>query len=176
MPLFCFKLYKICQNRKGDGKYYFEAKFTNKNSEFPTFSNVGVVSILNEFTYCDLDNSEGGCLAYPVLNNFDENLPSNFVVGIAIDLDNGKLYSSMNGKWLDFDEKFVTLSKINNKNGFFEKNIRPTKIIFNKGNDYTPAAQVSDRGKWTMNFGASKFKYPVPEGFKPYDTHSSKKK
>lgn len=119
MPLFCFKLYKICQNRKGDGKYYFEAKFTNKNSEFPTFSNVGVVSILNEFTYCDLDNSEGGCLAYPVLNNFDENLPSNFVVGIAIDLDNGKLYSSMNGKWLDFDEKFVTLSKINNKNGFF---------------------------------------------------------
>ncbi len=162
--------------RKGDGKYYFEAKFTNKNSEFPTFSNVGVVSILNEFTYCDLDNSEGGCLAYPVLNNFDENLPSNFVVGIAIDLDNGKLYSSMNGKWLDFDEKFVALSKINNKNGFFEKNIRPTKIIFNKGNDYTPAAQVSDRGKWTMNFGASKFKYPVPEGFKPYDTYSSKKK
>lgn len=79
------------------------------------------MSILNEFTYCDLGNSEGGCLAYPVLNNFDENLPSNFVVGIAIDLDNGKLYSSMNGKWLDFDEKFVTLSKINNKNGFLKK-------------------------------------------------------
>ncbi len=163
--------------KKGDGKYYFEATFKNRGTKSATFSNVGIISPLKEGVYCDINGSEDdGCYSYRAINEMsDERLKNSFVVGFAVDFDSGKYYVSFDGKWINLDNNEVFLSPKDNQNGYFENNIMPTGTFFNDGNEYTVGAEVSKNAKWIMNFGAKKFKYPVPEGFKPFDTYSARK-
>lgn len=163
--------------KKGDGKYYFEATFKNREAKTPTFSNVGIISPLKEGIYCDINGSEDdGCYSYKAINDIsDERLKKSFVVGFAVDFDSGKYYVSFDGKWINWDNNEIFLSPKDNRNGYFEKNIMPRGTFFNDGNEYTVGAEVSKNAKWIMNFGAKKFKYPVPEGFKPFDTYSARK-
>ncbi len=128
--------------KKGDGKYYFEAAFKNSETKIPTFSNVGIVSYLKEDTYCDFNGSdEDYCYSYGAIKKFpDKKSNRNFVVGFAVDFDKGKYYVSFDGKWIDWENNEVFLSKTNNINGYFEKNIMPTGTFFNDGNEYTVGA------------------------------------
>ncbi len=81
----------------------------------------------------------------------------NDVVGIAIDMDAGKVYFSRNGEWL------------NGQPG------RGGGAPLARGQTYYIAAVLSASSSsagtdsWTANFGKTKFRYAPPSGFKSYD-------
>ncbi len=149
--------------KKGDGKYYFEVR---------SFGNSNTLKMVSP--------SESEYIGDSALFRNYDLLSGSWgfgVVGVAVDFDNGKVYISQNGKWNGKDGQTFCLSYINNKNGFFEENAKPTRSFFNDGNQYTVFAEVDDGlNVVNINFGANKFKYEMPEGYKPYDTYSAIKK
>ena len=80
------------------------------------------------------------------------------VFGIAADLDEGKLYFHVNGDWKG-------------------KPPGSAGIPITAGRAYAAAASIStestkeytDCNGWSGNFGGAPFKYPLPEGYMPYD-------
>lgn len=90
-----------------------------------------------------------------VFGHRDE-IAHNDVIGIAIDLDAGKLFISRNGSWL---------------NGAPGSGGVPLKV----GQAYYIVAVLSASSSstgtdsWTANFGKTNFRYPIPPGFKSYD-------
>lgn len=81
----------------------------------------------------------------------------NDIVGIALDMDAGKVYYSRNGAWL---------------------NAQPGGgggIPLTRGQMYYIAAVLSASSSgagtdsWTANFGKNKFRYTLPRGYKSYD-------
>ena len=132
------------------GKYYFEAQIHLSPDAIPIFNNIGVISNLSEFTsFCSLDSPEqdGKCSSAEALeHSVAKNLNNHDIVGIAIDFNNGFIFYSINGVWKETPKKFIT-----------------------KGRAYTPAFEVGKGSVWTTNFGTKKFRYSIPEGYKPYN-------
>lgn len=81
----------------------------------------------------------------------------NDVIGVAVDMDAGKLYFSRNGAWL------------NGQPG------AGGGVPLTRGQTYHLAAVLSASSSsagtdsWTANFGKTKFRYAMPRGFKSYD-------
>lgn len=79
------------------------------------------------------------------------------IVGVAIDMDAGKLYFSRNGAWLN--------GQPGSGGG----------IALTRGQTYHIAAVLSASSSspgtdsWTANFGRTKFRYALPRGFKSLD-------
>lgn len=81
------------------------------------------------------------------------------IIGLAMDLDRGRLYIRRNGSWLNGDPTSGTGG-----------------IILRPGRDYVAAVTVGSPEKnkeesdhWTANFGATPFAAPPPKDYKPYD-------
>lgn len=99
-------------------------------------------------TYCNFSYplDEGKCF-YASLGNHHK-LKNNDIVGIAFDMDNGYLFYSINGIWNEEGVKFR-----------------------NDGREYCPAAEIMEGGRWYANFGAKKFYYSIPKGYKAFSKY-----
>ena len=143
------------------GKYYFEAKFISPKEYSTPWLNIGLLSDYNGQS-CVFSHppEETGCLHISIMGWSEHTLKNGDIVGIAADFDEGKLYAFVNGK---------------PKNGIIEK--KKTIYMFEPGQrEYAAGFEASDDIGWEVNFGAKKFKYKIPEGFKPYDEYSYNKK
>jgi len=144
------------------GKYYFEAEFIAPKVYDTPWINIGLLSDYNRSHHCSFNDpsDSGECLHVSIMGWSENSLKNGDIVGIAADFDEGKLYGFVNGK---------------PKNGIIEK--KKTIYLFEPGErEYTAGLEVSRDIKWKVNFGAQKFKYKIPDGFKPYDEYSSSKK
>ena len=132
------------------GKYYFEAQMHLASDAIPMFNNIGVISNTSEFSdFCSLGSPShnGKCNSAEALEHTTaRNLNNHDIVSIAADFDNGFLFYAINGVWKETPKKFIT-----------------------QGRAYTPAFEVGRGSIWTVNFGTKKFRYPIPEGYKPYN-------
>ena len=143
------------------GKYYFEAKVTNEK-KVSAYMNIGIASYEPE-GYCDLNmkGDDGSCYAYGLIDfQADKKNFYNKTIGIAVDFDNGKIYYSVNGIW---------------DNNCIPEKEKTIYLFNNDGRDYSAAIEAGEGVTWNMNFGAAKFKYPMPKGFRPYDEFSANK-
>lgn len=76
------------------------------------------------------------------------------LVGVAIDLDGGRIYFQKNGVWQNGDPAAGTGG---------------AEVLTLPGTGaYRAFLSVSENDQMTANFGESKFAYPVPAGFSPY--------
>ena len=132
------------------GKYYFEAQMHLASDAIPMFNNIGVISNTSEFSdFCSLGSPahDGECSSAEALEHTTaRNMNNHDIVSIAADFDNGFLFYAINGVWKETPKKFIT-----------------------QGRAYTPAFEVGRGSIWTVNFGTKKFRYPIPEGYKPYN-------
>lgn len=143
------------------GKYYFEAKVTN-DKKVNSYMNIGIASYEPE-GYCDMNmnGDDGSCFAYGIIDfQADKKNFYNKTIGIAVDFDNGKIYYSVNGIW---------------DNNCIPGKEKTIYLFNNDGRDYSAAIEAGEGATWNMNFGAKKFKYPMPKGFRPYDEFSANK-
>lgn len=144
------------------GKYYFEAEFTMDEAALKSpffFTNIGIIAPhdQNKYYYCDFDASGDDCLAYGIREKLPrhQKIEKNSVIGFAFDLDKGKIYISLNGVWLGADPKTGDSNY----------------IITTAGRAFTIMVTVDSGTSVKLNLGSEKFKYPVPKGFKRYNSN-----
>lgn len=133
------------------GKWYWEARFHKKRSRDPLLSDVGVNN-----------PRPRDHLLSPVVGftrPAKAPIPSGTTLQVALDIDRGRLFLGVDGAWLDGDPG----------SGTGGTSIPPNA-------HYAPAAlpRASERDPYesdvlTFNFGATPFRYRMPEGFEPYD-------
>jgi len=143
---------------KSSGKWYWEITINSGTTHF-----IGVATKnadLNDFagsdsyawTYHDLDGkkySNGGGIS------FGDTYVAGDVIGVALDLDNNKVWFSKNGAWQD--------SGIPADGTDAAFSFLPDEEIFAIWSGY-------DGGQVTANFGDSAFSYSIPVGFNPFSS------
>lgn len=132
------------------GKWYVEVEFLAKNYDKlgPFIMQVGAS------TQSSLNGMEinGKNMAYTAGSD------DWYRVGLAIDLDNGKVYWSENGKWKSGEPGSSGGSdlKLGQSYSFRVKSSGPS------------LSHYVDAGSIQINAGATPFKYPIPAGYFPY--------
>ncbi|MCC6608537.1 MAG: hypothetical protein IT515_02530 [Burkholderiales bacterium] len=152
MPASAFRLPgQIHFEYRQSGKWYWEARFHEKRSSAPLLSDVG---INNPRPRDHLVSAVAG-FTRPAKGP----IPSGTTLQFALDIDRGRLFLGVDGAWLDGDPSSAAGG---------------TSIPPNA--HYAPAAEVRAAEKdpyesdvLTFNFGATPFRYRMPEGFEPYD-------
>lgn len=157
------------------GKYYFETKIIFGNSlGLDVSTNFGISTGFNSSLFFS-DSGKRGNHAYCAINNSFHNdyddpekmnsinalgLKSGDIIGVAMDLDNDRLYFSVNGEWQNCGptDKSTGMKIKDNRIYYVSASISSIK--------YTDGPQY-DQIKF--NFGKKAFKYPIPEGYLPYD-------
>ena len=88
--------------------------------------------------------------------------PSSGVIGVALDLDAGKIWWSSNGTWLS------STTGVGNPS----LGLNPIAIWNGaKGTTFFPAVSIyANTGSWNFNFGQRAFEYTPPTGFKSLNT------
>lgn len=143
----------IANTNRASGKYYFEVYV--ENPEKQDIARNTTFSLIHFPLY----NTEADAKTYKnswnsTVNKFDLKLSdykfqNKDIAGIAIDLDNGRIYLQINGEWM---------------NNPYDKN-DGIKIL--TGKSYYPAFSVAGYKEiLTVNFGLQPFKYEMPEGYK----------
>lgn len=145
---------------KTSGKWYFEiitdTVSTNQNSigVAPKSLNVDHLVGTNDVGCGYSKNGSIACNGKINTNNIN-NFQAKDVIGVAVDLDNQKIYFSKNGQWQGGGNPDILTG------GFdLESSI---------GTEFFPAITISKGFQYTANFGHTDFLYPIPSGFKPYD-------
>lgn len=140
------------------GKWYFEAKF--KIADMAQSVDAAIfVGVLNT------SGGNSGTLikVRPDVQGLGISLyPADIVIGIAVDLDNGKLYIRENGEWRE---------GVPGSSGGLDLKL---------GRDYHPVISSSvrlnsflEQKLLEINFGESGFSYSLPDGYSPYRTTSA---
>ena len=174
------------------GKFYAEAKLTQKES--PTESCIGVSNNVSEEARNNyaVSVSNGG-VGY--LSNGNKKVAGSDtsygntytvgdIIGIAIDLDNNKLYFSKNGTWQNSGDPTsgstgtgaISLDPASNNDGayFFgwgdvsSSSSTTCTVAWNFGNGYIQTTAVSSAGTNASNNGI--FEYDVPAGYTALST------
>lgn len=139
------------------GKVYAEFTLTARlrSVHGDTYTTIGMAP-------ASLDKRGGGFVHVPpgtptMAFQRGSDIAHNDVIGLAIDMDAGRLYFSRNGAWL------------NGQPG------AGGGVPLTRGESYTVAAVLSassatgSTDSWTANFGKTRFRYAIPRGFKSYD-------
>ncbi|MGG4219016.1 SPRY domain-containing protein [Paenibacillus jamilae] len=130
---------------KTNGKWYWEIKVTN------VASFVGITGESDQQTQTIYGNNGSiyNSVKSPVIIGYSSGFGTGDVIGIALDLDNDKIVWYKNG---------VSLGA---------NSIKPSEL---EGTHIFPviASGTGTKINFEANFGASNFKYPVPDGFLPY--------
>ena len=169
------------------GKFYAEAKLTQKES--PTESCIGVSNNVSEEARNNyaVAVSNGG-VGYLSNGNkkvagsdtsYGNSYAVGDIIGIAIDLDNNKLYFSKNGTWQNSGDPTsgstgtgaISLDPASNNDGayFFgwgdvsSSSSTTCTVAWNFGNGYIQTTAVSSAGTNASNIGI--FEYDVPSGY-----------
>ncbi len=181
------------------GKFYCEAKATvdstySRNSIGITGNSSNLArtneSIQNTTASCGY-YSEDGSVAYNGSGNisgFNTSYTTGDIIGMAFDLDNGKLYYSKNGTFLNSGNptsgstgtgavSILAASTTPDGAYFFAQSDEtgsssPSKFEFNFGNGYfgTTAVTTNSGNGYSGAEGASKFNYTVPTGYSALST------
>ncbi len=177
------------------GKFYCEAKATvdstySRNSIGITGNSSNLArtneSIQNTTASCGY-YSEDGSVAYNGSGNisgFNTSYTTGDIIGMAFDLDNGKLYYSKNGTFLNSGNptsgstgtgavSILAASTTPDGAYFFAQSDEtgsssPSKFEFNFGNGYFGTTEVSSAG--TNASGNGIFEYDVPTGYTALST------
>jgi len=142
---------------KSSGKWYWEVKVNVANS---AHTMIGIGTSSETLTYPG-DTLEGysyygsvGYIYHDASTLWGTGYTANDVIGIALDLDNGKIWWSKNGDWQESgDPAAGTNEAYSGIAGTFFAMIG----LFTNGN------------KSTVNFGATAFQDSVPDGFEPFE-------
>lgn len=136
------------------GRWYLEARLKSPRSRTSRWTAVGVVTTSIDRPHLHGSSSNSRTPSYSLPSG---QLSDGDTIGIAIDVDNGRLYFSKNGVWI-----------VGDPNG------RQGGIAMKPKRDYVAAFAVSSPGRsndsdtWTVNFGAERFAFDVPAGYAPY--------
>lgn len=151
-PDSCLLLYNLAVSRGAavssksqyKGKLYLEARLSTNAFNLDYYdANVGLDGT-------KLGNGFPEIFDYRLPEVKENKLRNGDTIGVAMDLDNAKLYFYKNG----------------------ELNSRYNSIQIKKGMEYWVGAYAkSNNTYWAMNFGATPFKYPIPAGFKAFDSN-----
>jgi len=142
------------------GKYYWEGEFTS--------GNIGVVGVVNKpnghtdyVGYGDTSAKSVGFGSTHVYNNgfgsYVSSMPSisvGDIIGVAIDMDNGKLYFSVNGTYINSGNPAAGTGNV--ASGLDGETIFPAVSHINSADGYS----------FTANFGQRAFAYSAPSGYK----------
>ncbi len=138
--------YYIANKSRDSGKYYFEAQINTSDNE--------EISVKTKFSLIDSPPNKEITYKSWSLSSIMKNhykLKSNDIICFAIDFDNNKLYIAINGDWSIMNP--------------YDR----TEGITIKDKSLYPAFSVAGyKETLTVNFGAQKFKYIVPDGYKAY--------
>jgi hypothetical protein len=149
------------------GKWYFEVTATGSFSGTTTFAMVGVAnSAMALSNYIGVD-ANGWSYNFDglKLNNGSSSYGSTYtggdVIGVAIDLDAGKIWFRKNGTWQNSgDPAAGTNAAFTNVSG----TVFPAIALGGQG--------ASVNGKWNINTGQQAFAYTAPSGFKALNTQN----
>ena len=142
------------------GKYYWEGVFTS--------GNIGVVGVVNKphghtyyVGYGDTSAKSVGFGSTHVYNNgfgsYVSSMPSislGDIIGVAIDMDNGKLYFSVNGTYINSGNPAAGTGNV--ASGLDGETIFPAVSHIN----------AADGCSFTANFGQRQFNTAAPSGYK----------
>ena len=169
------------------GKYYAEVKPTTLSA----YTMLGIISVpsagtgdyLGEFANCyGYDSSDGDYRTGASGTSYGNTYVVNDIIGIAMDLDNNKLYFSINGVWQDSgdpesgatgtgaisitDPASTTMGCYQFGGG--KRHDDTVVLSWNFGNGYFGTTIISSEG--TNASGIGKFEYDVPAGYTALST------
>ena len=161
------------------GKYYWEQKITNFTGSDPHY--IGIVSD-DQVGQLNIDQATtsrgyfytktGGKRNNDSQTSYGDSWTTNDIVGIALDLDNSKLYFSKNGTWQDSGDPTSgstgTGAAFTITSGYTYIPATSTYYNLNRydmnfGNGYFGTTAISSEGTNASNIG--KFEYDVPTGY-----------
>jgi hypothetical protein len=165
------------------GKYYAEVKMTSGSS-----ARIGIISRLPQDTGA---TSSPGNNAYSVgyysvhgayyisssSNSYGNSYTNGDIIGIAMDLDNNRLFFSKNGTWQNSGDPTSSTGAITiptSYSGFYhfavgdQHDSQNAGFTFNFGNGYFGTTAVSSAG--TNASGIGIFEYDVPTGYTALST------
>lgn len=159
------------------GKYYFETEITiGHNQGLSNSTNLGI-STDTQYNSDSLPNDRGseGEYAYGALVSLNDKdakrsnlinssgLKTGDIVGVAMDLDNNRLYFSLNGKWQNGDPTDKNAGREIKDNRVYYAKASIACVYDGDEKEDTTYDQIK------FNFREDSFKYPVPERYLPYD-------
>lgn len=145
------------------GKWYAEFKLKTKQKSFNPgcWTSVGVV--VNSES--DFWKSNNKILGKNIIDKWDQNvilsgeLKNGDIIGMAVDLDNGKIYYSINGVWKRKPLNITEGADIPKYNLKYYIAVSATS---------EGKAENSNDDSWIVGFDKYGIKYPIPMGYKPY--------
>ena len=167
------------------GKWYWEQKYVSKSDS--TFSRVGIESNINN-TAPDQSTSGYGYRGQPAqkVNNgtytsWGNTYTAGDIIGVAVDMDNNKIYFSINGVWQESGDPTSgatgtgsAFTIIDPPSGFYFPKIGKEDAdtgvwSFNFGNGFFGTSAVADNSTATASTPGT-FNYDVPAGYQPLST------
>lgn len=138
---------------KTNGKWYWEVKINN----IASFVGITGESDRQYQAIYGFGGEIWNNITSPTRIAYGSDLGINSVIGVALDLDNDKIVWYKNGV------------------SFGSNSIKPSEL---EGSQIFPVVLSGTAQKivFEANFGASDFKYPIPEGFLPYQDSGSSTK
>ena len=163
------------------GKYYFEAKLISSGSNCI----IGAVDIDNQRQnsssswYIGQDSTGQGYQNNGTASNggasYGTSYVNNDIIGVAMDLDNSKIYFSKNGTWQESGDPTSGASgtgalslTANTTYTFALSSYAGTVWNCNFGNGYFATTQIASAGTSASTPGT--FEYDVPTGYQPLTT------
>ena len=156
------------------GKWYWEVEFDAKSggsdspvigitSTQPTAGNQQLGNFPNDWGY--FGYSPSSYINNNTETSYGSSYTTNDIIGVALDLDNNKLYFSKNGTWQNSGDP---TSGATGTGALSITDPSSTPLGF-----YFPAIcyyNVSNTGTFNANFGSSAFSYSVPSGYYALNT------
>ena len=166
------------------GKWYWENKYVSQSGD--TYSRVGIESNIND-AYTDYSTSGYGYRGQPAkkVNNgtftdWGSSYTMGDIIGVAVDMDNNKIYFSKNGVWQESGDPTsgstgtgAAFTIIDPPSGFYFPKVGKQDAAtgvwsFNFGNGYFGTTAVASAG--TNASGIGIFEYDVPTGYTALST------
>ena len=164
------------------GKFYWEVKITG----FSTGMHFGVQDVeqavqTNAYAYqysrAYMYKDDGGIANNGNVTSYGNSWTTNDIVGVALDMDNSKIYFSKNGVWQNSGDptsgatgtgSAYTLASGYTYTPMFSTNASADTFQYNFGNGIFGTTAISSEG--TNASGIGKFEYDVPAGFTALST------
>tara|TARA_R110002012_G_scaffold228801_1_gene401292 strand:- start:275 stop:1615 length:1341 start_codon:yes stop_codon:yes gene_type:complete len=166
------------------GKFYWEVKLTDATSMCTGIVNMDWSNLNGASGYAYHDaavnvgiNSSGNVDSGGSASAYGASLTTNDIVGVALDMDNKKLYFAKNGTWQNSSDPTSGSTGTGAASWTFSDNAyyapaarmrNGTNYKFNFGNGYFGNTAISSEG--TNASGIGKFEYDVPANFTALST------
>ncbi|KAF6573727.1 hypothetical protein JDW19_16755 [Paenibacillus polymyxa] len=143
---------------KTSGKWYWEVNVVDGNPDIPSISLIGITSesgtnTSDKWKYHSYYGYDGQILTKIssdiTRTKYGKTFAQKDTIGLALDMDNDTISWYKNGVWQG------------------SNTAKPSQL---GGSQVFPMVMAGENGykSFQANFGASDFKYPIPEGFLPY--------